>query len=157
MTFMISIIRTSSDNTDFQKLVNELDIDLAIRDGEDHAFYAQFNKIGRLKHVVVAYMERIPVGCGAINEYAAGVMEIKRMFVSPDMRGRGIATAVLNELENWAGELNCIKCILETGKNQPEAIGLYLKNSYTVTPNYGQYKNVENSVCFEKFLTEQVQ
>ena len=74
------------------------------------------------------------------------------MYVPPALRGKGIASAVLAELEKWAKELNYKKCILETGKKQPEAIALYNKNGYCIIPNYGQYENVENSVCFEKNL-----
>lgn len=148
----MNLIRTNSDNPDFQNLVQELDIDLAIRDGEDHAFFAQFNKIAAIKYVVVAYENNIAVGCGAIKEYAEEVMEVKRMYVSPEKRGRGIASLVLHELENWTKELGYKKCILETGEKQPEAIGLYKKNNYAVIPNYGQYAGVESSVCFEKIL-----
>jgi GNAT superfamily N-acetyltransferase len=105
-----------------------------------------------IKHVVVAYEDGKPIGCGAIKEYAANTMEVKRMYVAPEGREKGIATMILTELENWARELSFIKCILETGKKQPEAIGLYRKNGYIVIPNYGQYAGVENSVCFEKVL-----
>ncbi len=79
-------------------------------------------------------------------------MEVKRMYTSPESRGKGIASAVLKELEKWAAELSYKKCLLETGKKQPEAIALYLKSSYNIIPNYGQYAGVENSVCFEKKL-----
>jgi len=147
---MITIVRTTSDNQDFVRLVRLLDADLAIRDGEEHAFYAQFNKIDKLKHVVLAYENDIPVGCGAIKEYELKTVEVKRMYVLPESRNGGIATRVLSALEEWAGELSYAKCILETGKKQPEAIALYKKNGYTPIPNYGQYANVENSVCFEK-------
>jgi putative acetyltransferase len=151
---MINIIRTSSDNNDFISLVKLLDADLAIRDGREHSFYAQYNKIDKLKYVVVAYEDENPAGCGAIKEYAPGIMEVKRMFVLPELRGKGIATKVLSELEAWAGELSYKKCILETGKRQPEAIRLYQKNGYTSIPNYGQYTGMDNSVCFEKLLYE---
>jgi putative acetyltransferase len=149
---MIKIIRTDSDNPDFIGLVKRLDADLAERDGNDHSFYAQFNKIDKIKHVIVAYEEGQPMGCGAIKEYSPNTMEVKRMYTSPDSRGKGIATKILAELEIWAAELNYGRCILETGKRQPEAIGLYKKNGYQLIPNYGQYVEVENSVCFEKEL-----
>lgn len=149
---MIKIVRTNSDNHDFRELVKLLDADLAKRDGEDHSFYAQFNKIDRIKYVVLAYENDKPLGCGAIKEFGANIMEIKRMYVWPGSRGKGIATKVLSALENWARELSYSKCILETGKRQPEAIGLYKKNGYELIPNYGQYAEVENSVCFEKEL-----
>ena len=147
---MIKIVRTDSDNQDFIKLVKCLDADLAERDGKDHSFYNQFNKIDKIKNVVVAYENGNPIGCGAIKEYTSKTMEIKRMYTSPGSRGKGIATKVLSELEIWATELSCEKCILETGKRQPEAIGLYKKNGYKLIPNYGQYAEIDNSLCFEK-------
>ena len=147
---MIGITRTNSNDHDFRALVRFLDADLAGRDGTNHAFYAQFNTIDKIKHVVLAYENEKPLGCGAMKEYEANTMEIKRMYVSPESRNKGIATKILSELEHWAGELSYARCILETGKKQPEAIALYKKNGYTVIPNYGQYAKVENSLCFEK-------
>lgn len=149
---MIKTIRTNSDNPDFIQLVKHLDSDLAERDGKDHSFYAQFNKIDKIKYVVIAYEDDEPVACGAIKEYAPGIMEVKRMYTSPENRGKGIASEVLRELETWASELSYAKCILETGKKQPEAISLYEKNGYKTIPNYGQYAGIENSLCFEKPL-----
>lgn len=149
---MIKIIRASSNNKDFQKLVKELDSDLKIKDGEEHSFYATFNKIDTIKYVVIAYDEDAPVGCGAIKVHAGKIMEIKRMYVTLEKRRKGIASLVLHELEKWSKELGVEKCILETGKKQPEAIQLYKRNNYSVIPNFGQYENVENSICFEKEL-----
>jgi GNAT superfamily N-acetyltransferase len=96
---MIRVIRTDSDNQDFIDLVKHLDTDLAERDGNEHSFYAQFNKINKIKYVVVAYENSQPVGCGAIKEYASNTMEIKRMYTLPESRGKGIASKVLAELE----------------------------------------------------------
>jgi putative acetyltransferase len=149
---MIALKRTDSDDPDFVALVKLLDADLAIRDGEEHAFYAQYNKIDKIKYVVLAYEHEKPLGCGAIKEYEPGTTEVKRMYVSPEGRNKGIASQLLSELENWARELSYTRCILETGLKQPEAIGLYKKNGYQQIPNYGQYAGVENSVCFEKKL-----
>jgi GNAT superfamily N-acetyltransferase len=149
---MMKIKRTNSDNPDFVELVKLLDAHLAERDGADHSFYAQFNKIDRIKYVVLAYDNETPLGCGAIKEYEADTMEVKRMYVPPAHREKGIATAILAELEKWGRELSCTRCILETGKRQPEAIGLYKRHGYRLIPNYGQYAAVGNSVCFEKEL-----
>jgi GNAT superfamily N-acetyltransferase len=149
---MITLKRTDSEDNDFILLVMLLDKELAIVDGEEHAFYSQFNKIDLIKCVVVAYENSIPMGCGAIKDFSPGVMELKRMFVLPDSRGRGIASAVLSELEKWATELSCVKCILETGKRQNDAVRLYVKSNYKPIPNYGQYIGIENSMCFEKNL-----
>ncbi len=147
---MIRYERTDAGNENFQALVSQLDAYLKIRDGEDHSFYSQFNKIDCIKYAIVAYENDRPVACGAIKEFSKKAMEVKRMYVEPGQRGKGIASTILIELEKWAVEMNYSKCVLETGKNQPEAINLYKKNGYAIIPNYGQYENIENSVCFEK-------
>ncbi len=152
---MISILRTDSVHPDFIALVKMLDADLAVRDGADTIFYAPLNKTDAIRHVIVAYENEQPVGCGAIREFDAGSMEVKRMFTLPATRGKGVATRVLNELQNWSKELGYEKCILETGKRQPEAIALYLKNGFVIIPNYGKYVGIENSVCFEKVLKKE--
>jgi len=151
---MITYLRTDSDNPDFQKLVVLLDAYLRILDGEDHLFYAQLNKTDSIKHVIVVYQNEEPVGCGAIRKYSDDAIEVKRMYVLENVRGKGIASRILNELETWAKEFQYKKCILETGKRQVEAVNLYHKNGYSITENYGKYKNMENSVCFEKILSE---
>ena len=130
--------------------MKHLDKELAIRDGSEHSFYAQYNKIDKIKYAVVTYEDEKPVGCSAIKQYNENTMEVKRMFVVPEKREKGIAVRMLNELEAWTKELSFSKCILETGRKQPEAIALYKKCGYSIIPNYGQYEYVENSVCFEK-------
>ncbi len=152
---MITTIRTQSDHLDFQTLVKALDIELQLRDGAEHAFYAQFNSIATIKHVVVAYEEDQAVGCGAFKHYDDETMEIKRMYVHPLHRGKGFASVILKALENWVTELDYKKCILETGKNQPEAMALYAKNQYQIIPNFGQYAGVADSFCYEKLLQNQ--
>lgn len=149
---MIEIVRTDSTNHDFIELVKQLDCDLANRDGSEQAFYAQFNTIDKIKYAVVLYEDGNPAGCGAIKQYSPNTVEVKRMFILPESRGRGMASKILAELENWASEMYYTKCILETGKRQPEAINLYQKNGYCIIPNYDQYAGIENSVCFEKII-----
>ena len=149
---MIKLVRTDSDNKDFIHLVKYLDAELAVLDGDEHEFYAQLNKTDKIKHVIVAYEDDKPVSCGAIREYSPTITEVKRMYTLPEYRGKGIATKVLNELESWASKLAYQKCILETGKRQPDAIWLYKKNGYKIIANYGKYVAMENSVCFEKDL-----
>lgn len=148
----LTLIKTNSENTDFRQLVALLDKDLAVRDGDDHAFYSRFNKIDAIKEVLVAYQNEIPVGCGTIKPFSGNAVEIKRMFVHPDFRKQGIAVKILTELEHWAAELGYVQCVLETGKMQPEAIALYQKVGYQITPNYGQYIGVDNSVCMAKSI-----
>ena len=149
---MQKLIQTTSENQDFTNLVVLLDADLKIRDGEDHEFYAQINKTAILKNTIVCYQNDLAVGCGAFREIDSNTVEIKRMFVLPDYRGKGIASIILSQLELWVSQLNYTQTILETGINQPEAIALYKKMGYSITQNYGQYANMENSVCMKKVL-----
>lgn len=150
---MIQIRRTDSTDPDFRELVRRLDADLAIRDGDDHAYYAQFNTLNRLQHAIVAYSSDQAVACGAFKPFDPVSVEVKRMYTLPEHRGRGLAIRVLSELEKWAEELAYTRCVLETGKMQPEALRLYRRCGYIVIPNYGPYVGVENSVCFEKIIT----
>ena len=147
---MITVTRTTSDNPDFEKLVIELDAVLAILDGEDHAFYAQFNKSSALKNAIIAYENETAVGIGAYKEYDSQTVEMKRMYTLPEYRGKGIASKILSELELWAKEENYKSAILETGFLQTDAISLYKKLGYVITENYGQYIGVENSICMKK-------
>lgn len=149
---MISMLRTTSDNKDFGDLVIQLDAYLRILDGEDHAFYAQFNKSNLLKNALVCYENEVAVGIGAYKEYDAETVEIKRMYTLPEYRGKGIAKAIVTELELWAKEEGYQLAILETGYLQKDAIGLYQKLGYEITDNFGQYIGVENSVCMKKSL-----
>ena len=151
---MYTFNRADSSYEDFKKLVLLLDEELAQRDGKEHAFYDQFNKIENINNVIVAYAGQQPVAAGAFKKFSPDAVEIKRMFVKPDFRERGIAFQVLQQLENWAAELGYSCCILETGKKQPEAIALYKKSGYKVIPNYGQYKTVSNSVCMQKEISQ---
>ena len=149
---MFTMKRTTSDDDDFGKLVAPLNTYLAILDGEDHAFYAQFNKSNLLKNALVCYDDAIPVGIGAYKEFEPNIAEIKRMYTLPEYRGKGIAKAILTELELWAKEEGYSVAILETGHLQKDAIGLYQKLGYDVIENFGQYAGVENSVCMKKII-----
>jgi GNAT superfamily N-acetyltransferase len=142
--------RTTSENIDFQKLVQLLDAHLAILDGDEHAFFSQFNGLENLKNVVIYSYDNQVVGCGALKKIDSKTAEVKRMFVHPDFRGKAIASKILHELENWAIELNYNSLILETGTNNPTAIALYQKSGYNQIENYLQYKDVESSFCMQK-------
>ena len=147
---MVNLVGTNSESKDFRDVVVLLDEELHIRDGEEHAFFAQFNKIDDLLGVVVAYIDNETVGCGAFKRFSEHEAEIKRMFVKAENRGLRIAVQILAELETWACELGFSVCVLETGFKQPEAIALYKRSNYSVIPNYGQYADVTSSVCMAK-------
>ena len=149
----VTIKRTDVKDTDFLGLVKLLDADLAIRDGDEHAFYNQFNALDVLLRAVVAYSEGKPIGCGGIKKYDSNTVEVKRMFTDPNHRGKGVGAQVLEALETLAMDEGYSRSILETGVKQPEAIALHTKMGYHLIPNYDQYKGVVNSRCFQKNLS----
>ena len=147
--------RTNSDDPDFRRLVIDLDKYLAEFDGDQHSYYAQFNGIADIPNVVVAYQDDEAVGCGAFKRYDDATVEIKRMYVAPNQRGKRVGVQILSELERWASELGFGSTILETGQRQVAAIALYGKSGYEVIPNYDQYAGVDNSICMKKELTHE--
>jgi len=149
---MITLKRTNAKDPDFIALVAQLDAHLKMVDGDDNAFYSQYNKIDQIKYAIIAYQDDNPVGCGAIKQHGPKTMEVKRMYVLPSEQGKGIASKVLAALENWAIDLKNSFCILETGHRQTAAVALYTKSGYQIIANYGQYQGVENSICFQKAL-----
>ncbi|MBO9693999.1 GNAT family N-acetyltransferase [Chryseobacterium sp.] len=146
------IFRTDSAHTDFQNLVKSLDAALSEHNGENDSFFAQFNKIDTIKNCVVAYIDDIPAACGAFKPLSEETVEIKRMFTNPEFRKKGLASAIVKELERWAAELSFKKAVLETSRDLKNAISVYEKNGFYRIPNYGQYAGVEQSVCYEKVL-----
>lgn len=149
---MTTLTRTDFTNQDFKSLIPYLDKELRENDGDEADYYAGYNKIDNIPYVVVAYLANVPVGCGALKHYKEKTIEVKRMFVSKEHRGKGISKLVLQELETWAKELGYTFLILETGKTQKAAIALYLNNGFQIIPNYDQYVGVINSVCMQKSL-----
>jgi len=148
----VKLIRTTSENADFRKLINALDEDLYQRNGEAQLKYRQYNHVDMIKNVVVVYVDGKAVGCGAFKKFDSGSVEIKRMFVYPEMRGRQLAAKLLQELEAWAIEEGNTAAVLETGHRQVEAVRLYTIAGYSLTENYGQYVGMEESICYRKEL-----
>lgn len=148
----VRLVRSDSTNEDFRSLIPHLDRELRDNDGDEADYYVQYNKVDDIRYVVIAYRDDVPVGCGALKRYDDATIEVKRMFVSGGHRGKGLSRAVLSELERWAQELGYRSLILETGRTQTAAIGLYLGSGFHVIPNYDQYIGVSNSVCMKKEL-----
>jgi putative acetyltransferase len=102
---------------------------------------------------VLAYADGEPVGCGALRPYEDDIAEVKRMYTVPSWRGRGVAAAVLAELERRARAFAYPTMRLETGDRQLGAIRLYERSGYRHIPAFGPYVVWDDSVCFEKPLT----
>jgi putative acetyltransferase len=133
-------------------MVAELDAEMWQRYGEIHAQFAPHNKTDALATCVIALDGERPVGSGALRPYSAETIEIKRMFVAPAARGRGISKQILGELLAWAAELGFPAAILETGPLQPEAVGLYERAGFERTARYAPYLDQPTSICMRKSL-----
>ncbi|WP_185290846.1 GNAT family N-acetyltransferase [Chryseobacterium lactis] len=146
------LLRTDSTHPDFKNLVKSLDATLAEHNGDADDFFAQFNTLDAIKNCIVAYVDDMPAACGAFKPFSEDTVEVKRMFTDPEFRKRGLGSAIVKELENWAKELGFKKAVLETSQDLTQAISVYEKNGFYKIPNYGQYIGVDTSVCFEKIL-----
>ena len=144
--------RTSTSDPDFMYLVSLLDNELWIELQEDQSTYEQYNKVSGISTAIVVYDKEKPIACGCYKEYNTGTVEIKRMFVEKNHRGNGIAKLVLKKLENWAIENGFQNAILETSIHFNVAKNLYQQAGYIITPNYDQYKGLEESICMKKKL-----
>ena len=151
---MITIKRITPDDPSVKSLIQKLDRELWERYPTEQAFFDNFNKLPSDARVVIAFDGENAVGCGAFKPLAkpGKAVEIKRMYVDSEMRGRAIGVLILENLETWAIEEGYQLSRLETGNNQPEAIRLYEKVGYYWIENYEPYIGVESSICFEKKL-----
>jgi putative acetyltransferase len=149
---MMEISRTRNTNDDFSSLTRALDSELNERYGSQQADYEVHNVIDLIETAMVGYVNKTPVACGCFREIDETKVEIKRMYVKKGFRRRGFSKVVLSSLEEWAAELGKVKILLETGKGQTEAIGLYERFGYRIIENYGPYQGMENSVCMMKTL-----
>lgn len=152
METSLSLKRTVAADKDFQSLVSLLDHELWVELEEDQATYDQYNKVPDLTTVVLVYHHEDAVACGCFKEFDEQTIEIKRMFVKKQWRGKGLSKLVLNELEQWAIEKGFQFAVLETSIHFFAARNLYVSTGYSVTPNYPPYVGLEESICMKKSL-----
>jgi GNAT superfamily N-acetyltransferase len=151
----LAIAAEPFDSPDARRLVAALDAHLASRYAPEQRFGPHL----KAEHVapgvglfVIARAEERAVGCGALRRRDASTVEVKRMFVEPEMRGRGVARAILDHLESAARSMGADRLVLETGIYQEEAIGLYRGAGFKAVDCFDEYTGVPTSVCFEKPL-----
>lgn len=149
---MPHIIRTHSENSDFQRLADELDTELCRIYNTRKEDYEEYNHITGLPTVLIAYENGAAVACGCFKAHDAQTIELKRMFVQPAFRGNGFALAIAGELEQWGKELGYQSAILETGNGQPEAIAMYRKLGYSDIPHFGEFPEESRSICLGKVI-----
>jgi putative acetyltransferase len=148
----VELKRTLPSDLAFVELIGLLDQELWDRIHGRQAVYVSHNILAADTRTLVAIVGGKPVACGAFRNLQGKTAEIKRMFVRKDYRGNGISKKILSGLELWAKEEGCLKAVLETGHDLPEAVSLYKKSGYRITENYGPYKKLPESVCMAKEL-----
>ena len=148
----LEIKRTHPENPDFISLIELLNLELWERNEDRQQVYVSHNILEKGTKCLVAYVNGVAVASGAIRMLDNKRVEIKRMFVIREYRGKGYSKEILNELEIWSKELGYSEFVLETGINHPEAISLYEKSGYRRIKNYGPYKNLPESICMGKIL-----
>lgn len=145
---------TDGCNQDFITLCHELDEFLnELAGGEEkRSHYIPYNKLDDIHDVIVLYDDNIPVGCASFKHFENTTAEVKRVFIRSEYRGRGISKRIMELLEKKAKDKGYNKFILESGEPLINAMRLYRKIGYYVIPNFGQYKELVNSICLEKIL-----
>jgi GNAT superfamily N-acetyltransferase len=142
------------DHPDAVRLITEVQQEYVVRYGgidETPTDPAEFAPPQGL--FVVGYLDGTPVACGGWRvRVPGGEAEVKRMYVAPAARGRGLSRVLLKELERTVAAAGLGRVILETGLAQPEAIALYTSSGYTPIESYGIHRDSPNSRCFAKHL-----
>ena len=148
----IKVVKTTSENPDFISLIKIFDTFLWERYPELKKDYWGNNVIEFNANVFLVYLNEKPVASGCFKKYNANTVELKRMFVSPEARGLGLAQLVIKELETESKSQGFETMILETLYKQIEAIGLYQKVGFSIVDNYEPYVGLPNSVCMSKTI-----
>jgi len=152
MNSIIKVVKTTSENPDFISLIKTFDTFLWERYPELKNDYWGNNLIEFNLNVVVVYLNEKAVGCGCFKKYNTNTVELKRMFVSQEARGLGLAQRIIKELEDEARTQGFETMILETLYKQIEAISLYQKVGFEIVENYEPYVGLANSVCMSKSI-----
>lgn len=98
--------------------------------------------------LLVADLDGVPVGCGGLRPYGEDAGEVKRMYVDPAFRGKGVARALLSALVGHARQVGLRRLMLETGTEQPEAVGLYESEGWQPIPAFGHYASDPRTRCY---------
>jgi GNAT superfamily N-acetyltransferase len=148
------IVHTDGNNNDFIELCRLLDdyLNEIVGGEKQRKQYVQYNTLENIHDVILIYLDEVPVGCASFKYYEDHVAEVKRVFVRKEFRGRGISNVLIKELDEMARNKGFNKLILETGAPLVEAMGLYIKNGYKITDNFGPYKDMPESICMEKII-----
>ena len=143
----------SARSQDFRALAAKLDAYYFTLVGDIQLQYAEPNRPENMSALVVAYDGKVPIACGAWKAIDDSTAEIKRIFVEPQYRRKGVARAVIQTLEDHAAFTGHSKLILETAVDTTGSHRLYLSLGYQIRQYYGSPAGADNCLCFEKEST----
>lgn len=150
----MQILRTNGANEDFHKLVELLDENLWALYTDTMAQYVAGNIVDHDVLVVILYCGTEPITCGCLRPFQdSASVELKRMFVKKEYRGKGYSKEIVRELLRWSKEMNFETVCLETGVKQPEAVNLYEKMGFVRTEPYGEYIGNPESICMKHVIS----
>lgn len=149
---MLELRFVDAENRDFHDLTAALDEYYFMLVGEVEKRYAKYNLPHLFNCRIVAYEDGKPAGCGAWKKIDEGTFEVKRIYIAPAFRRKGVASAVITALEQDAAKHGFTKAILETARTTEDSAALYTELGYRVIPYYGSPAGAENCLCFEKNL-----
>ena len=147
-------IFTDGGNPDFIELCHCLDEFLNGHVGgeENRAEYIPYNRLDDIQDVIIAYDDAVPVGSASFKKHDDECAEVKRVFVKQEYRGKGISDKLMELLEGAARDQGYRYLVLESGEPLVAAMALYRKIGYAIISNYGQYKDMPDSICIKKKL-----
>ena len=149
---MMELRFATPENPDFHALTAALDAYYFTLVGDVEKRYAKYNLPHLFDCRVVAYIDGVPAGCGAWKRIDEQTFEVKRIYIDPAYRQKGVASAIITALEQDAAAHGCSRAILETARTTADSAALYEKLGYQVIDYYGSPAGAENCLCFEKTL-----
>jgi len=151
----MEFIYTDGRNDDFVMLCHKLDeyLNEIVGGEKQRKEYVQYNALEDIHDVILIYDDKRPIACAGFKLYDGDIAEVKRVFLTTEYRGKGISKLLMSALEDKAKRQGYSSLILETGRALTSAMGLYQKIGYRIVDNYGQYKDMRESICMRKDIS----
>lgn len=147
---------TDGKNEDFQRFyfITEEYYNEIVGGIKNRSSFVPYNISNSITDVVIAYCDNIAIGCAGLKRYSDDDVEVKRVWVEPDYRGKHIAADLMEMLENQAKQQGFKRIILQTRESMTDAVRLYSKRGYYQMDTYPPYDKLEGAICFAKDLQE---
>jgi len=140
---------TDGNDKDFQKFYIETEnyYSKIVGGKKNREGFIPYNLSESISDVLIAYIDDVAVGCAGLKKYSDTDVEIKRVWVEPDHRGKYIATEMMDKIEEKARELGFKRAVLQTRYIMKDAVGLYTNRGYVLIANYPPYDKLEGAIC----------